>query len=242
MRLRPPPALPTALPTLAAEVDRSGLQCDQQEPSCGQCEKRQQKCPGYRNIVDLMFRDESSQVIKKATARTRKRATSSSDKSTSPTARRDSVPVELTWSPDAATPGPSFRKPSRQVSWSSSSASATSSPPHAFLTTFQVSPKRLAEDDNQDVKQEPAASPGFEPPAPRAFQMVPSYEDRALNLFIARYVSVVSFLILDALATDLDRSLTCLCRSLPAPVTTNLTCKSLCAAVQHGTQARRSFH
>ena len=48
--------------------------CDQKEPGCGQCDKRQQKCPGYRNLVDLMFRDESSHVIKKAKARARKKA------------------------------------------------------------------------------------------------------------------------------------------------------------------------
>ncbi|KAH6890326.1 hypothetical protein B0T10DRAFT_402895 [Thelonectria olida] len=42
------------------------IRCDQKEPSCGQCEKRQQTCPGYRNLVDLMFRDESSRVISKA--------------------------------------------------------------------------------------------------------------------------------------------------------------------------------
>ncbi|KAF4123286.1 Fungal Zn(2)-Cys(6) binuclear cluster domain, partial [Geosmithia morbida] len=46
------------------------VRCDQREPACGQCEKRQQKCPGYRNLVDLMFRDESTRVIKKAMGRT----------------------------------------------------------------------------------------------------------------------------------------------------------------------------
>ncbi|POR37168.1 Uncharacterized protein TPAR_02628 [Tolypocladium paradoxum] len=50
------------------------IRCDQRMPTCGQCEKRQQKCPGYRNMVDLMFRDESHHVIKKAnTARKRPR-------------------------------------------------------------------------------------------------------------------------------------------------------------------------
>ncbi|EFY87516.1 hypothetical protein J3458_009018 [Metarhizium acridum] len=48
------------------------IRCDQRTPTCGQCEKRQQKCPGYRNIVDLMFRDESHHVIKRATT-TRRR-------------------------------------------------------------------------------------------------------------------------------------------------------------------------
>ncbi|KAL6862116.1 hypothetical protein J3F83DRAFT_746759 [Trichoderma novae-zelandiae] len=43
------------------------IRCDQKDPGCGQCTKRQIECPGYRNIVDLMFRDESNHVIKKAT-------------------------------------------------------------------------------------------------------------------------------------------------------------------------------
>ncbi|KAK4034915.1 hypothetical protein C8A01DRAFT_18340 [Parachaetomium inaequale] len=50
------------------------IRCDQKDPGCGQCDKRHQKCPGYRNLVDLMFRDESSHVIKKAKARARKKA------------------------------------------------------------------------------------------------------------------------------------------------------------------------
>lgn len=48
------------------------VRCDQKEPTCGQCERRQQTCPGYRNIVDLMFRDESNHVIKKATRTNRR--------------------------------------------------------------------------------------------------------------------------------------------------------------------------
>ncbi|KAF4974879.1 hypothetical protein FZEAL_8280 [Fusarium zealandicum] len=48
------------------------IRCDEKDPACGQCEKRGLVCPGYRNLVDLMFRDESSHVISKA-ARTRPR-------------------------------------------------------------------------------------------------------------------------------------------------------------------------
>ncbi|EHK51027.1 hypothetical protein TRIATDRAFT_279683 [Trichoderma atroviride IMI 206040] len=44
------------------------IRCDQKEPGCGQCIKRHIECPGYRNMVDLMFRDESHDVIKKATS------------------------------------------------------------------------------------------------------------------------------------------------------------------------------
>ncbi|KAG6005492.1 hypothetical protein E4U21_007886 [Claviceps maximensis] len=44
------------------------VRCDQKVPTCGQCEKRRQICPGYRNMVDLMFRDESHHVIQRATS------------------------------------------------------------------------------------------------------------------------------------------------------------------------------
>ncbi|CEI68759.1 hypothetical protein FVEN_g8014 [Fusarium venenatum] len=45
------------------------IRCDQKDPSCTQCTKKGIACPGYRNLVDLMFRDESSHVIKKAESR-----------------------------------------------------------------------------------------------------------------------------------------------------------------------------
>ncbi|KAI1936285.1 hypothetical protein LOZ66_004744 [Ophidiomyces ophidiicola] len=42
------------------------LQCDQGEPSCGQCIRANHKCPGYRDQLDLLFRDETSKVARKA--------------------------------------------------------------------------------------------------------------------------------------------------------------------------------
>lgn len=45
------------------------LQCDRATPSCGQCIRAHRDCPGYRNEVDLMFRNESESVIGKAKAR-----------------------------------------------------------------------------------------------------------------------------------------------------------------------------
>ncbi|CAI4217982.1 unnamed protein product [Parascedosporium putredinis] len=46
------------------------------------CEKHNRICPGYRNIVDLMFRDESEHVIRRAT---KSRSRAARPKSTSPT-------------------------------------------------------------------------------------------------------------------------------------------------------------
>lgn len=44
-------------------------QCDQKQDGCGNCAKIQRLCPGYRNQTDLMFRDQSTHVKKKAEAK-----------------------------------------------------------------------------------------------------------------------------------------------------------------------------
>ncbi|CAG8960990.1 hypothetical protein HYFRA_00002529 [Hymenoscyphus fraxineus] len=40
--------------------------CDRATPSCSQCLRADRKCPGYRNQLDLMFRNESQAVIVKS--------------------------------------------------------------------------------------------------------------------------------------------------------------------------------
>lgn len=42
--------------------------CDKATPDCTQCVRIGKKCPGYRDQLSLMFRDESSKVIQKAHA------------------------------------------------------------------------------------------------------------------------------------------------------------------------------
>ncbi|PNY28440.1 Uncharacterized protein TCAP_01636 [Tolypocladium capitatum] len=81
------------------------IRCDQRMPTCGQCEKRQQECPGYRNMVDLMFRDESHHVIKKAkTARKRPRKPghSAGPDDGGPTALPSPSPSSLPFSPSTS--------------------------------------------------------------------------------------------------------------------------------------------
>ncbi|KAL2859337.1 hypothetical protein BJX68DRAFT_226138 [Aspergillus pseudodeflectus] len=41
--------------------------CDQGRPGCSQCLQGGWECPGYRDTLSLMFRDESERVIRKAT-------------------------------------------------------------------------------------------------------------------------------------------------------------------------------
>ncbi|KAJ0425777.1 hypothetical protein BJY00DRAFT_158657 [Aspergillus carlsbadensis] len=42
------------------------IRCDQGRPTCSQCAKGSRACPGYRDELSLMFRDESQQVVRKA--------------------------------------------------------------------------------------------------------------------------------------------------------------------------------
>ncbi|KAF5673092.1 hypothetical protein FHETE_3577 [Fusarium heterosporum] len=44
------------------------IKCDKISPECSQCIRVGKKCPGYRDQLSLMFRDESSKVIQKAHA------------------------------------------------------------------------------------------------------------------------------------------------------------------------------
>ncbi|KAL4873881.1 hypothetical protein BDV12DRAFT_159783 [Aspergillus spectabilis] len=89
------------------------IRCDQDRPTCSQCSKGNRTCPGYRDELSLMFRDESQQVVRKAKngsscRRTKKAATRQA-------ATRKSPPVSeshssTTNSPD--TSAPSIRKTS----------------------------------------------------------------------------------------------------------------------------------
>ncbi|KAH7258105.1 hypothetical protein B0J15DRAFT_512164 [Fusarium solani] len=102
------------------------IRCDQKEPSCGQCEKRNQACPGYRNLVDLMFRDESSHVINKA-AKTRSRPVAG--KKTQPTAQSQTStsPIPLSSTKPLSKSSPVFVSESDSLS-GSASAPASKAP------------------------------------------------------------------------------------------------------------------
>ncbi|KAJ5957267.1 hypothetical protein N7501_011546 [Penicillium viridicatum] len=42
------------------------IRCDQTRPACGECTRRNRECPGYRDELALMFRDETESVVYKA--------------------------------------------------------------------------------------------------------------------------------------------------------------------------------
>ncbi|KPM46280.1 hypothetical protein AK830_g314 [Neonectria ditissima] len=115
------------------------IRCDQGEPSCGQCEKRHQTCPGYRNLVDLMFRDESSHVINKA-AKTRSRAARKKAQTPGPTSPSPSPrPV-----PSAPVPSASTKPVTKK------SASRRRGPVLSILTPRSSSSPSQASTDSND--------------------------------------------------------------------------------------------
>ena len=44
-------------------------QCNQNPEGCGQCANARRRCPGYRKLEDVIFKDESDKVVRKFQAR-----------------------------------------------------------------------------------------------------------------------------------------------------------------------------
>lgn len=44
---------------------RLKVRCDQRKPGCSRCERTKAACPGYRNLVDFLFRDDSAGTVKR---------------------------------------------------------------------------------------------------------------------------------------------------------------------------------
>lgn len=64
----------TLLPVSSAMLPFSSFvsdrwQCDLSRPSCGQCNRSERECAGYRDQMQLSFRDETQGVVKKAQLR-----------------------------------------------------------------------------------------------------------------------------------------------------------------------------
>lgn len=70
------------------------VQCDQKVPECSQCTRAVKKCPGYRDHLDLFFRDENDRTLRKA--RPEKSSSSGEEKCSQ---ARPSLPHALTKEP-----------------------------------------------------------------------------------------------------------------------------------------------
>ncbi|KAH6624605.1 hypothetical protein B0J18DRAFT_183739 [Chaetomium sp. MPI-SDFR-AT-0129] len=89
------------------------IKCDRVQPQCTQCVRVRKTCPGYRDPLSLMFRDESTKVMQKAQAQWQSETwESSSSSSSSPDSTRNQEPIpESTAPPPAAVTANDSRKP-----------------------------------------------------------------------------------------------------------------------------------
>ncbi|KAF7537455.1 hypothetical protein G7Z17_g12844 [Cylindrodendrum hubeiense] len=154
------------------------IRCDQKEPSCGQCVKRHQDCPGYRNQVDLMFRDESSHVINKA-AKTRSR---------SHARKKGQTPGPTCSSPSSrpvpsATPKPPIQRPTARH--------RLRGPVFSVLSPSSSSPSQESTDSNdgdagttQDHSDDPSLDQALQ-----GENLSTSLLERGTAFFFARYVA-----------------------------------------------------
>ncbi|KAI0406691.1 hypothetical protein F4802DRAFT_613224 [Xylaria palmicola] len=97
------------------------IKCDKKRPECSQCIRVGKKCPGYRDQLSLLFRDESSKVIRKAHAQWGNPETLSDDGSES-----------SSQSPEPATLALSSRRPYPPVGPVSSTSALA---PHALVAS-----------------------------------------------------------------------------------------------------------
>ncbi|KAK6088344.1 White-opaque regulator 1-like protein 2 [Seiridium cupressi] len=100
------------------------IKCDKVKPECSQCIRVGKKCPGYRDQLSLMFRDESSKVIQKAHAQW----------------------GTATTPPSAA----SASAPSSSASWASS-PSATTNDTRSPITESPASPAEIVLSRNMEL-------------------------------------------------------------------------------------------
>ncbi|KAK2062514.1 hypothetical protein LY76DRAFT_290951 [Colletotrichum caudatum] len=164
------------------------IRCDQKEPGCGQCEKRRQQCPGYRNLVDLMFRDESSHVIKKA-AQTRARGRLLKNMNASDTIRdaqsSENAPVTTSTSVGTGT-HPERQHRFRPPAMGTQNVAIRHRPRQAIWAS---SPESIDDDDSLLLSPEEENLPATQQATP-LYSLSPSYQERGTAFFFSRYVSV----------------------------------------------------
>ncbi|EFX05235.1 c6 zinc finger domain containing protein [Grosmannia clavigera kw1407] len=185
------------------------IRCDLKESSCGQCEKRQQTCPGYRNMVDLMFRDESSHVIKKAQAKQQRRRTAAaattdsgrspggesaaSASSSSSTAKSAATPATPTVQPmplALLTRGAQLNNATsvqhRDGSRTTSRSRGAIKGSPSSTTSKTRSPVR----DYSPLSESHTSDWPVAPPITRICSLAPSFRERGTAYFFSRYVTI----------------------------------------------------
>ncbi|KAF9875651.1 hypothetical protein CkaCkLH20_07032 [Colletotrichum karsti] len=154
--------------------------CDKIQPECSQCIRVGKKCPGYRDQLSLMFRDESTKVIKKAhaqwgVAEGSENGASRSSVSTAPSP------------PPSSSPAYSRKSTPTSTGAASRNGKAIASPASSFALTSPSSSSRSAGSASPIalpvIKQEPVRDT-----SPISIRVGPTLEEQGLQFYVNRYL------------------------------------------------------
>ncbi|RSL59127.1 hypothetical protein CEP54_007418 [Fusarium duplospermum] len=178
------------------------IKCDKVKPECSQCIRVGKRCPGYRDQLSLMFRDESNKVMQKAHAQwgvgesgsemtpSQASSSSSASSSASTSAPAASSGPTLSCSTSTNTTLAPYSAPSSAISSSASSATYWSSTSPSSLVSHQTSPPTPPSPTSyHQTSSASAAQPVTVVPPPRLPTPVdPSLEEKGVQFYINRYL------------------------------------------------------
>ncbi|KAK7403612.1 hypothetical protein QQX98_010624 [Neonectria punicea] len=161
------------------------IKCDKVRPDCSQCIRVGKKCPGYRDQLSLMFRDESSKVIQKAHAQWGVGDAPLPDNPQLQTASKSIVPSSSSSSSSSsASSASSASSSSSTAPWA---ASPTSVVTHRLLPPTPPSPA-----SSQFSSSQPSSSTVLPPavvwPLRLPSPVDPSLEEQGVQFYINRYL------------------------------------------------------
>ncbi|KAG7051607.1 C6 zinc finger domain-containing protein [Colletotrichum scovillei] len=158
------------------------IKCDKVKPECSQCIRVGKKCPGYRDQLSLMFRDESTKVIKKAHAQWgvtdgAENGAERASASTAPSPPASSPSYSRKGSPNS-TRSASRSGAANVPSPAPSSASFSASPSSTYRSVGSSSPPALPA-----VKEEHNRES-----SPPTLQIGPTLEEQGVQFYVNRYL------------------------------------------------------
>ncbi|RMJ09499.1 hypothetical protein BHE90_011728 [Fusarium euwallaceae] len=177
------------------------IKCDKVKPECSQCIRVGKRCPGYRDQLSLMFRDESSKVMQKAHAQwgvgesgsemaSQASSSSSASSSASNSASAASSVPTLSCSTSTNTTLAPYSAPSSAISSSASSATYWSSTSPSSLVSHQTSPPTPPSPTSYHQTSSASAAQlvAIVPPPRLPTPVDPSLEEQGVQFYINRYL------------------------------------------------------
>ncbi|KAF5005642.1 hypothetical protein FDECE_7919 [Fusarium decemcellulare] len=169
------------------------IKCDKVRPECSQCIRVGKKCPGYRDQLSLMFRDESTKVMQKAHAQWGVGESGSDMLSSQPSSSSSSSSSIGSMSASAgsfsSTSSSSYNtslaaissSPSTNTCWSTSPASLVS---HQTSPPTPPSPSSYHHDSSSTTTVQSVSAWPSRLPTP----VDPSLEEQGVQFYVNRYL------------------------------------------------------